>query len=238
MGDTAMRNFTCLLALSAVLAATRSAQAVIVAGDNPSGPSIATSYNGGIGGFTVAETVSYSGAAGAWQKALVNTGQMILSGTEAPIHEQLTNAGPSAWTGWHEEVLADPLGDPPFPDFLFTAGSVQLDRNGVLLSQGTDYTLTATTASPGLGNSPGGDWSAFSILFKPSAQIHPGDTLGIRKNIFEVFGDADTWDPNERALLGENPTAVPEPASIGLATVGSVGLSLLWLNRRRRRHGH
>jgi hypothetical protein len=105
------------------------------------------------------------------------------------------------------------------------------------LSQGTDYTLTATTASPGLGISPGGDWVAFSILFKPSAQIQPGDTLGIRKNIFEVFLDADTWDTGERALLGENPTAVPEPASIGLATVGSVGLYLLWLNRRRRRHG-
>jgi hypothetical protein len=121
MGDTAMRNLTCLLALSAVLAATRSAHAVIVAGDNPSGPSIATSYNGSISGFTVAETVSYSGAAGPWQKALVNTGQMILSGQEVPIHEQLANAGPSAWTGWHEEVLADPT-DPPSPDFLFTAG--------------------------------------------------------------------------------------------------------------------
>jgi hypothetical protein len=226
-----MRKLTCLLALSAVLVATRSAFGVIVAGDNPSGPSIVTTYNGDINGFTVVETVSYNGAAGAWHKELINSGtEMILSGTQVPIHEHITNSGPSTWTDWHEEILANPE-DSPFPDFLFTAGSLHVDRNGVPLNQGTDYTLVATTADPVLGNTPGGDWVALSIFFSPSAAIQPGDILGIRKDIFEVFADADVWAPGEFALLGQYPT-VPEPASLGLAIVGLAGLGLYWRRRR------
>ena len=139
-----------------------------------------------LSGFSVVETVSYDGASGAWQKELINSGNQILSGQQVPIDEHITNSGPSSWTDWHEEVLAVP-GDPPFPDFLFTAGSLQVDRNGVALVPGIDYTLVPTTADPGLGNTPGGDWVALSIFFSPSAAIQPGDTLGITKNIFEVF---------------------------------------------------
>jgi hypothetical protein len=193
-----------------------------------------TTYSGDSNGFSVIETVTYDGASGPWEKELTNAGNHpIPSGQQVPIDEQLTNAGPTAWTGWHEEILADPE-DPPFPDFLFTAGSLQIDRNGVALIAGTDYTLVPTTADPGLGVTPTGDWVALSIFFNPAADIQSGDTLEIRKNIFEVFLDSDLWDVGESALVAEYPTTVPEPASIILASSGAVGLCLLWLNRRRR----
>jgi hypothetical protein len=220
-----MRKLTCLLALGAVLAATRSAGAVIVAGDNLSGPTTLTTYNGDVNGFSVVDTVSYDGAAGAWHKELINnpTGNPILSGQQVPIVEHLTNAGPRAWTDWHEEILANPP-DLQFPDFLFTAGSLQVDRNGVPLVAGLDYTLVPTTNNTGIGVTTGGDWVALSIFFSPSAAIQLGDTLGIRKSIFEVFGDANIWDPGEGALLAENPS-VPEPASIVLATFALISLA-------------
>ena len=231
-----MRNLTCLLALSAALAATRSSAAIIGASDNPSGPTTTTTYNLGSNGFSVVETVAYDGTSGPWQKELTNSGQNPLSsGQQVLIDEQLTNAGPAAWTDWHEEVLPTP-GDPPFPDFLFTAGSLQVDRNGVPLVDGVDYTLVPTTADPALGVTPTGDWVALSIFFNPGSDIQSGDTLQITKNIFEVFLDADLWDVGESASLAEYPT-VPEPASISLAILGGVGLCLLRLNCRRRRHG-
>src|SRR5262249_35304140 len=162
-----------------------SARAVIVAGDNPSGPTTVTTYPGDSRGFSVVETVSYDGASGAWQKELINNsapGNPIVSGQEVPIHEQLTNAGPAGWTDWHEEILPTPE-DPPFPDFLFTAGSLQVDRNGVPLNSGVDYTVVPTINNSGIGVTPGGDWVALSIFFSSSAVIQPGDTLGITKNI-------------------------------------------------------
>ena len=235
IGDTTMRKSSCLLVLSAVLVATRPALAVIIAGDNPSGPTTVTTYSGDISGFTVVETVSYNGASGAWQKELINNGDQIFSGQQVPIDEHITNAGPSSWTDWHEEVLAVP-GDAQFPDFLFTAGSLQVDRNGVPLIRGLDYTLVPTTADPGLGNTPTGDWVALSIVFSPSAVIQPGDTLGITKDIFEVFTDGNVWDHGEFALLAEHPT-VPEPSAITLAgsallAIGGAGLHR-WRRRRR-----
>lgn len=186
-----------LIAISSfvILAADR-ALAVIIAGDNPSGPTTLTTYNGDSTGFSVVETVSYNGASGAWQKELINVGNQILSGQQVPLDEQLTNAGPSVWTDWHEAILANPP-DPQFPDFLFTAGSVQVSRNGVPLTAGVDYTLVPTVNNTGIGVTPGGDWVALSILFSPSALIQPGDTLGITKSIFEVFGDANVWNQGE-----------------------------------------
>jgi hypothetical protein len=227
-----MHKLTCLLALSAVFVVTRSALAVVVAGDNPSGPTTVTTYTGGINGFSVVESVSYDGASGAWQKELINSGNQIFSGQQVPIVEHITNFGPSSWTDWHEEILATP-GDPQFPDFLFTAGSLQVDRNGVALINGLDYTLVPTTDHTGIGVTPSGDWVAISIFFSPSAAIQPGDILGIRKDIFEVFGDGNVWDSGEFALLAQFPT-VPEPSSITLGSFGVVGMCLLWRNRRKR----
>ena len=223
-----MRKLSCLLTLSIPLVTTPSALAVIIAGDNPSGPTTLTTYPGDISGFSVAESVSYDGASGAWHKELINGGNQILSGQQVPLDEQITNAGPRAWTEWHEEVLANPP-DPQFPDFLFTAGSLGVSRNGVPLIAGVDYTLVPTTANPALGVTPGGDWVALSIFFGPGALIQPGDTLGITKNIFEVFGDGNVWDSGEGALLAEHP-AVPEPSSLALAAFGLIGLA--WYSRR------
>ncbi len=68
-----MHNLTYLLALSAALAATRSPAAVIGASENPLGPTTTTTYDGDINnGFSVVETVSYDGTAGAWNKELIN----------------------------------------------------------------------------------------------------------------------------------------------------------------------
>ena len=227
------RKLTWLLAPFVVVVATRSSLAVIIAGDNPFGPTTLTTYNGDINGFSVVETVSYDGASGSWHKELINGGnQQILSGQQVPIDEQLTNAGPRAWTDWHEEILANPP-DPQFPDFLFVTDSLRVSRNGVALTAGVDFTLVPTAASPGLGISPSGDWVALSIFFSPSALIQPGDTLGITKRIFEVFGDANIWDQGEGALIAEHPS-VPEPSSIGLAAFGLVGL-MAWGWRRRKR---
>ena len=167
-------------------------------------------------------------ASGAWQKELINVGNQILSGQQVPLDEQLTNAGPSVWTDWHEAILANPP-DPQFPDFLFTAGSVQVSRNGVPLTAGVDYTLVPTVNNTGIGVTPGGDWVALSILFSPSALIQPGDTLGITKSIFEVFGDANVWNQGEGDLLAEHPT-VPEPSTIALGLVGVI--AALALRRR------
>jgi hypothetical protein len=223
-----MRKLAGLLTLSVVFVATRSALAVIVAGDNPSGPASLSTYNDNGSGYSVVETVSYDGTAGAWHKELINSrGNPIASGNQVSINEQLTNAGPSSWTDWHEAILPNPS-DPPFPDFLFTAGSLQVTRNAVPLTAGGDYTLSTVVDNSGIGVTPGGDWVALSIFFSPSAVIQPGDTLGITKNIFEVFGDSDLWDVGEFALLGQYPT-VPEPSTfvmLGLGIVSFFGYSL------------
>jgi hypothetical protein len=227
-----MRKLTCLLTLSVFFVATRSALAVIVAGDNPSGPTSLTAYLDTGSGYSVAETVSYDGTVGAWRKELINNRtQPIPSGQEVSIHEQLTNAGPRGWTDWHEAILPTPS-DPPFPDFLFTAGSLQVARNGVPLTAGVDYTLSTTIDNSGIGITPGGDWVALSIFFNPSAVIQPGDTLGITKNIFEVFGDSDIWDVGEFAQLGQYPT-VPEPSSLVLSLFAAAGLAALAIRKRR-----
>ena len=126
IGVTTTRKLTCLLTLSVFFVASRSAFAVIIAGDNPSGPTTVSTYNGDISGFSVVETVSYDGASGAWQKELINSGNQIFSGQQVPIDEHITNSGPSPWTNWHEEILPNPP-DPQFPQFFLQALPVQSD---------------------------------------------------------------------------------------------------------------
>jgi hypothetical protein len=221
------------LVLAAIWSSLGSAAfATIVAGDNPSGPTSLSTYNDNGSGYLVVETVSYDGTAGAWQKELINNRNGVIpSGNQVSIDEQLTNAGPRSWTDWHEAILPNPS-DPPFPDFLFTAGSLLVTRNAVPLTAGIDYTLSTTVDNSGIGITPGGDWVALSIFFSPSAVIQPGDVLGITKNIFEVFNDGDVWDVGEFALLGQYPT-VPEPSSLVLAAFGLIGLAA-WSWRRKR----
>jgi hypothetical protein len=238
LGDTIMRMLTWFLALSAVLAATRSALA-IGASDNPSGPSTTTHYTGTeAGGFSIVENIAYDPSGGQWLKELENVGGSaangaILSGVHVAIDEMLTNARQVTWTDWHEAVLSMNTSFPAGPDFLIDSGTMSVYRNGGLLTLGSDYSIVPVSL---INEGSPADWIAVSILFNPSSSIQPSDTLRITQQIYEVFGDSNLWDLHESAVLGQYPT-VPEPASLSLAILGSVGLCLLWLNRRPHRHG-
>ena len=93
-----MRKLTSVLALCAALAATRTALAVIAAGDNQFGPSTVSLYDGNQNtGFSVVEDVSYDGSAGQWLKKFRNDGTgpamgQIFSGTYVHIDEQFLHA--------------------------------------------------------------------------------------------------------------------------------------------------
>ena len=234
-----MRKLTCLLFLSAVFAVTRSvfAVAVVVVGDNPSAPPTVTTYTGGPNsGFTVAEAVFYDPAAGLWEKQFQNTGDAILSGQNVAINETFTNFGLQAWTDWHEQILSTTTvnGDSNYPGFLFSAGSLSVFRDGVALTQGTDYTLVTDQVFN--RSESDADWSTISLFFKPASDIQIGDTLQITKQIYEVFGNASVWEHGEIALVGQYPT-VPEPTSISLAILGAAGLWLFRLSRHGRTGG-
>jgi hypothetical protein len=233
-----MHKLTCLLALCVVIGSTRSALAVVADSDNPSGPSTTTHYTGNeSSGFSIVENIAYDPSAGQWQKELENVGSgtgngQIFSGVHVAVDELLTNVGEDTWTDWHEAVLSM-NSSPPGPDFLIDSGTMSVYRNGGLLNPGSDYSIVPVSLA-NEDSTP--DWSAVSIFFNPSSSIQPSDTLRITEQIYEVFGDGDTWVVGESAVLGQYPS-VPEPASLSLASLGSAGLCLLWLNRRRRRHG-
>ncbi len=236
-----MRKLTCFLALCAVLGATRSAfAAAIAASDNPSGPSTTTHYTGNqSSGFSIVENIAYDPSAGQWQKELENVGGgggggNILSGVHVAVDETLTNTGEDTWTDWHEAILSMNV-SPPGPDFLIDSGTMNVYRNGGLLTPGSDYSIVPVSLA-NEDSTP--DWIAVSIFFNPSSSIQPGDTLGITEQIYEVFGDSDIWNVGESAVLGQYPTVpTPEPASLSLAILGGIGLCLLGLKRRRRSHG-
>jgi len=233
-----MQRLSCLLALALCLAAARSSLGATISAGGGSGPSTTTSYDGTrTDGFVVVENVAHDSGASPWQKELVNIGSgpgnMLASGVPATIDETFSNVGSDAWTGWHEEVVSRTTvdSDSNYPGFLFRDGSLSVYRNGGLLTEGSDYTLTTQVVGGQL--SPNGDWEAMTIVFSSAAMIQPGDSLRLTKDIFEVFGDGNTWQLNEAAVLAQYPL-VPEPSSIGLALLGG-GVALSLRLRRLRR---
>jgi hypothetical protein len=234
-----MHRFICLVAMSAAFATTRVALAVILASDNPSGPSTTTHYVGTeSGGFSIVENIAYDPSAGQWLKELENGGGSLMngaisSGTHVAVDERLTNAGAATWTDWHEAVLSF-NSSPPGPDFLIDSETMNVYRNGGLLTPGSDYSIVAV---PVTNESSTADWSAVSIFFNPSSSIQPGDTLRITQQIYEVFGDSNLWDLGESAVLGQFPSAVPEPCSFLLAALGLFGL-LTWRRTAGRKMLH
>ena len=224
-----------ILAWALVLLASAAGRASAVSvGPDPSLPGAGTTTDGDSAGFEVFEDVAYDPAFGPWLAGLRNTGSGIASGDAVSLSLSLTNTGLLDWTEWHAAVASTTTvsSGVTIPGFLFVADSLVVRRNAITLVAGVDYTVvpivhTATTGGMG-GGSNFGHWEAFSILFSPSGQIAPGQTLGIEQQLFEVFLDGDPWRPDEVAVLQQHP-AVPEPATWGML---AVGLALVLLPRR------
>ena len=204
---------------------------------------ISASPNGGLpqqtshfvadGGFGFAADVVYDPSFGPWVKELENAG-LAASGEDVLVLEVLTNTGSQTWTDWHEVVVSTTTvpGVGVVPGFLFRAGSLSLFRDGAPLVEGVDYTVTPTvhTASGGPGPPPStnfGNWEAVSILFTPSGQIAPGQTLVIEMSIFEVFLDANVWAPGEAAVIEEYPTLSPATPVPSVGVAGQLLLAVL-----------
>jgi hypothetical protein len=232
-----------LLAISAIVYFAGASIVYAVGGIGASGdtsqPSTTTMYNldGPASSFQITENVFFSTTAGPWHKNLKNnTGQEIDSGHDVPIVETLTNIGSLAWTDWHEAVTSTTMigTQNGQPGFLFDSSSLSLSANyglGVVpLTQGVDYTVSPTLYSGPSESGNDGNWQAIDIFFSPAAVIAPGDQLIINKDIFEVFGNADVWEPNEAAVLAEFPT-VPEPAAL---TISILCIAPLLARRRGR----
>ena len=203
-------------------------------GPDPTLPSASTTTDGDATGFSVAEDVAYHAAAGPWLAGLRNTGDGIASGDAVSLSQSLANTGTLTWTEWHQTIASTTVvgSGTTIPGFLFVADSLVVRRDGALLVEGVDYTLsvsvhTATTGGMG-GATNFGHWEGISILFSPSGQIAPGQTLEIEQQLFEVFLDGDPWRPHEVAELRQH-ASVPEPATWGML---ALGLALVLLPRR------
>jgi hypothetical protein len=234
------RSFAAFVAAASVVSACTS-QVVAVTysvGDNSGGTSSVVPINSGpFGGdplFSLTAGVDQDPASGNLFKDLTQTSRQpggpnsgISSGVDIPIDETFTNDGTEAWTAWSEAVITrTDTGGGNDPGFLF-APDVVVSRNGATLTQGIDYAINGTTF-PQNGNS---GFESFTISFlTPLSYIQPTDTLHIQKSIHEVFGDANVWTFNETARIAEFPTALPEPATLGLV----VAIPLATALRRRR----
>ena len=216
----------------------RNALAAVNASSNPAGPSQPTSYNisggGGSGSFSVSENVVLDTTAGRWLTSLVNSGGSgIPSGADRTIVETMTNTGAISWTGWHESIVSRTTINQTddSPGFLFRENSltVQADYGSgfINLTQGVDYTIVAVPDSGPPGGGNGTNWESVDVLLSPARTILSGNTLRIQKDIFEVFLDADTWRPDEAAVIGQYP--VPEPTS----TIAMASLAAAVMRRRR-----
>lgn len=220
------RNSIILTAMStALLVLAASANAINYSvGNNSGGPTSIVPVNSGPFGsspvFQLNAGVDHDPSAGNLLKDFTNTSQGsggpasgISSGQNIQITEVFTNVGAESWSAWDEEILSTTSGIPqPSPGFLFHPSNVTLLRNGIPLSSGVDYTRTGVQYF-GAGNS---GFISMTFSFAPSSYIQPGDTLEIQKQIHEVFSDANVWALNEAARVAQYPTAVPEPAAVGL----------------------
>jgi hypothetical protein len=216
----------------------RGAQALVGASGNTSQLGVTTNHNisggGGSGTFSITESVVLDENAGPWTKNLINSsGGGISSGADRTIIETLTNVGATPWLDWHESVVSRTTINNPNDSvgFLFRDNSLSLmaDYGGgfIPLTEAVDYTLVVTenTGPGGPGNV--GNWETIDIFFAPHAVIQTGDILEIRKDIFEVLGDADPWRPDEAAVISQFPS--PEPGSLLTCAVAVAAL----LKRRR-----
>ena len=246
----AMKSLACVIGIGLTWTSTSYA---VPASFDDSNPSVTTQFNGNQGGFVVNENVSYDPNSGPWIKQFVNVGGGIGSGMNVPLTETFFNSGTATWTDWHEEILSTTMvpagtvggggggggGMVTVPGFLFrNNGSLVVKKNGAPLIQGTDYTRM-TTDYMGSFAAGGPNWGAIWILFEPSGLIHPGQTLTIEKQIFEVFEDSNIWMNGEYAEIQQYPT-VPEPSSLILLAAGATLLTLWrrWsVNKLARREG-
>ena len=230
--------------MSAAVVAARGA--VIGVSFDQTKPSALTSYTflgsggGPASGPQITEDVAIDSAAGPWLKDLINgTGSGIASGQRRPITETLSNLGSLAWNGWRERIVSrTQVGPNPddSPGFLFRDDSLTVSANYgagmVVLTPGVDYTVAGTPPTgPVLGVSGNNNsWESIVITLAPNRVIETGDILQIDKEIFEVFGDADPWRPDEAARIGENPIGVPEP---GMLAIVAFAAGAMMRGRRR-----
>ncbi len=230
----------CALVSVVFLSIVQSAAAAVSASSDTSQLSQQTNHPFMMGGFPITEDVAFSPIAGPWVNHLINGGGSHNSGQDVPITETLTNTGTAAWVGWHEEVRSRtdiPGGPGDEVGFLFRQGSlsVQGDYGSgfVPLVQGADYTLVPTLYSgvPEPGNNS--HFEAITIFFAPGRIIESGDRLRINKQIFEVFGDADPWRPEEEALIAQFPI-VPEPSGLVIGVIALIAASARSSRRGRR----
>jgi hypothetical protein len=230
---------TCLMLVAASVAISlfaASANAISV-GNNPpdlmDGILVSSGPFGGTPSFVFAADIDYDAGSDALLKDFTQTSQGsggpasgVFSGTPVPITETFTNVGTEAWSAWDEEILTTTAGNPPpSPGFLFS-GTVTVLRNGVPLTQGSDYTLGGV---PYFGGGNNGFISR-TITLAPASYIQPTDTLEIQKSIHEVFNDGNVWALNEAAQVAQYPTPVPEPTVVGVIAIAALAASV----RRRR----
>ncbi len=232
-----------LIAVALFLSAPPARASTIGASGDTSQASVTTIYSitgtPATAATTLTEDIAQLASNGPWHTNLVNNTSggpingELFSGTNVAVTEVLTNLGAVSWTQWTEQVLSrTTIGTPnDAPGFQFRTNTISLQRDTgpgfVALVAGTDYTLVGNFApAPSF---PDG-WESFTIFLSAGAAINPGNRLRISEQVFEVFGDGNTWASGETASIAQFPGLVPEPATLGL--LGIAGLTLL--ARRRR----
>ena len=214
-----------LAAAAAVLGFTAAANAVTYnVGNNPAALDTIVVVNS-VGppanpNFQLQAGIDHNPSADNLYKDFTNdSGSGISSGQNLLITETFTNDGSETWTAWDELVVSTTDGIPaPSPGFLFQTNGTTVRRNGALLTDGVDYTLVGVPYN----NAGNNGYISITISLSPASYIQPGDVLEIEKRIHEVSGDANPWRPAEAARVAQYPTAVPEPASLGLLALAAV----------------
>jgi PEP-CTERM motif len=236
-----MKRILCCVAVVLLSCGMNQAWAAVEASGG-AGPSVSTDHDGNANGFAITMNVLHDPSAGPWLKHLMNTGSGIESGLLVPITEELTNIGNEAWTDWHEEIVGpveDNTSFGPATAFAFERDSVDVYRNGNLLTKGPDYTLQFTLhpvvqpgPNPANHAEQGQHWQSVSIFFDASNTIQPSDTLTITKNIFETYLNGNIWSPGIVPVIAQYPT-VPEPSTFVYLAAAVAVLGQRRLRRRR-----